>query len=364
MKRFILSVITVLCFAACTAQLVPTGVPQWYGHKWTEFKGFVQADEAFLFLAKDTNITPRFPALLYRGADSSLYYWNMAKWNKVGQGAGTGVEADPTVQAHIKAITLQQLSNWDQAYSKRIASMTYNTTDKVLSIVLADGQQISDTINFNVINLSSSSSASSIIVTPSGGGTPIQLNGASSLSAGLLVAADKVKYDAKYDSVNIQNDSILRKYRAGVIIDRDTIRFPLVDGSETKVQAGSGISVSGTGTTSNPYIVTATGSSTGSVGYSFTNAVTVNDANYTITTDSASIAIHYSLLTADRTVTLPPPASNVGRIIWIKHGGNGIYRVLFSSPVRQSATITYDSLSQDGEVMLMSDNTQWVVKSR
>lgn len=42
--------------------------------------------------------------------------------------SGTGVETDPTVPAHVKAITTNQIAQWSEAYSRRILAVTSSGT--------------------------------------------------------------------------------------------------------------------------------------------------------------------------------------------------------------------------------------------
>lgn len=89
--------------------------------------------------------------------------------------------------------------------------------------------------------------------------------------------------------------------------------------------------------------------------------VKVNDADYTISTGTGNIVIHYfNELTAARTVTLPDPATNTGRIITIKHGGAGAFNINFSANVYENSSTWNTALAQGASTSIMSDGTQYI----
>lgn len=88
----------VLAFAVTSAQ-VPTGVPQLFGGKYYQFKGYVLNDSGLLFEPKDTASRLIKPGIVYRSADSLFYYWNGRRYQRF----GSATEIDPTVSAWAKA---------------------------------------------------------------------------------------------------------------------------------------------------------------------------------------------------------------------------------------------------------------------
>jgi hypothetical protein len=89
--------------------------------------------------------------------------------------------------------------------------------------------------------------------------------------------------------------------------------------------------------------------------------VTPNDANYTITTGTGNLAVvYFNTLTAERTVTLPDPATNTGRLFSIKHGGDGAFNLNLSVPIYENASTYIVSIAPGAWINFMSDGTQFI----
>jgi hypothetical protein len=101
-------------------------------------------------------------------------------------------------------------------------------------------------------------------IVSSGGTTPgISITVATTSAAGSMSAADKTKLDgiAAGAEVNVQPDWNQATTTADDFIKNKPTIPVAADGSETKVSAGTNVTVTGAGTTANPYVVNATGSS-------------------------------------------------------------------------------------------------------
>jgi hypothetical protein len=62
---------------------VPAGVPQLFGGKYYQFKGYVLIDSLLLMPCADTNFIPIKPALVYKCSDSTFYLWTLTRWRAV-----------------------------------------------------------------------------------------------------------------------------------------------------------------------------------------------------------------------------------------------------------------------------------------
>lgn len=113
MKRIL--VILGLIFSAFGAYAQTPGNPtQINTTKYYEFKQFLGADSAFLMPQRDTNWTPSRPAMVFRSADSTVYYWNLRYWVPFGKSSG-GTPSGP----YLLAVNfIDSLNNNRQVLSK------------------------------------------------------------------------------------------------------------------------------------------------------------------------------------------------------------------------------------------------------
>jgi hypothetical protein len=88
-----------------------------------------------------------------------------------------------------------------------------------------------------------------------------------------------------------------------------------------------------------------------------TNIHVVNDADYTVA--STDYFIIYSNITTARTLTLPAASSNTNRMLIIKHGGSGSTAITLSTAIRENASTTTSSISQNFSYGIISDGTDW-----
>jgi hypothetical protein len=118
MKKLFIILALFLTAAAAKAQILGSDrVPQLFGGGFYQFKGHLQVDQSILFNTSDTNFVPLRPALIYRTADSALYYYNKSKWNKVLiTGKALTTESDPSVSAVIKNATVADTTRWGKIF--------------------------------------------------------------------------------------------------------------------------------------------------------------------------------------------------------------------------------------------------------
>lgn len=91
--------------------------------------------------------------------------------------------------------------------------------------------------------------------------------------------------------------------------------------------------------------------------------VLVDDADYTVTPTDTHIL--YKNLTADRTVTLPDPATSENRKLQIKHGGYGAFDILLSMMIRENPGVTTDTVGVGGWVTVIAKaGDWWIVDNR
>lgn len=85
------------------------------------FQNYVGAVQGFMLPQRDTNWTPSAPALVYRPADSSLYYWKWNKWQKVG---GSMSSNDTSFSLYLlKTDFIDSLNNNRQTITRRNDSL-------------------------------------------------------------------------------------------------------------------------------------------------------------------------------------------------------------------------------------------------
>jgi hypothetical protein len=115
----------------------------------------------------------------------------------------------------------------------------------------------------------------------------VSISAATTSTAGSMSAADKTKLDgiAFGAEVNVNPDwnatsgdaQIMNKPNLATVATsgnyNDLSNKPTTDGSETKVTAGTNISVTGTGTTASPYVVNATGATTLTIGQNYQGGI-------------------------------------------------------------------------------------------
>lgn len=85
------------------------------------FQNYMGAVQGFMLPQRDTNWTPSAPALVYRPADSSLYYWKWNKWQKVG---GISSSTDTSFSLYLlKTNFIDSLNNNRQIITRRNDSL-------------------------------------------------------------------------------------------------------------------------------------------------------------------------------------------------------------------------------------------------
>lgn len=160
----------------------------------------------------------------------------------------------------------------------------------------------------------------------------------------------------------------------------NTVTLPVYDGSETKVTAGTGISVTGSGTTVSPYVINSTttnelennsysyrrsvtgngfdtkgGFATGDTQYISATTGTINNQAYFVVADNSANNID---------ITLPNPTTFQNRIIWIKAIATG-FNVTFSGFIPKNGGLDIPSMNQRTALIIKSsfNGTSWVWES-
>lgn len=93
----------------------------------------------------------------------------------------------------------------------------------------------------------------------------------------------------------------------------------------------------------------------------FRTMVKVTNIDYTIPTAFGDFTlVYFGTMTAAKTVTLPSAASNTGRRITIKHGGDGNFNINFNVGIKSNNATATLSIGQGGSIMCESDGTDWI----
>jgi hypothetical protein len=119
--RYILSILLLISISATAQQ--PTGNPTSYNGKWYRYTQFLGVDSALLVGNKDTNWTPRQPAIVlweHSGVDTSLWLYDKY-WRKVGSSGGS-----------VGSQSLQQVTTIGNSTNKGIRIT--NGTDTAISL--------------------------------------------------------------------------------------------------------------------------------------------------------------------------------------------------------------------------------------
>jgi hypothetical protein len=120
--------------------------------------------------------------------------------------------------------------------------------------------------------------------------------------------------------------------------------------AQVNLIAGTNITITGT-------YPNLTINSSGGGGTSSETFFEASDANYTITTASGNLAInYYDALTADRTVTLPDPATNTGRRFTIRNGSVS-YNINLSASIYENSSTSYNILAPGQSITFYSNGT-------
>jgi hypothetical protein len=121
------------------------------------------------------------------------------------------------------------------------------------------------------------------------------------------------------------------------------------DGSETKVNAGTNVIVTGAGTTASPYVVAADSSIV-----TLTASTTATSSNSTILCD---------VPVSGMTLTLPSAATNTGKKIVIRKIDNDSDVLTFSPALNYSTTSTITTLNFIKTITVQSNGTSWWIIS-
>lgn len=121
----------------------------------------------------------------------------------------------------------------------------------------------------------------------------------------------------------------------------------IADGSETVVTAGSGISISGAGTSDSPYVINANA------------AIATVTADYTATSSNNTILCNVP--GAGMTLTLPSASTNTGKVIVIRKIDNDADVLTFSPALNYSTTQTISTLNFVKTITVQSNGTSWWV---
>lgn len=103
--------------------------------------------------------------------------------------------------------------------------------------------------------------------------------------------------------------------------------------------------------------VAATINVTGGGGTSSETFVEPNDANYTIATGTGNLAVnYYNDLTADRTITMPTPASNTNRKFTIRNG-SASFNLILSISIYENSSSVFSAIGPGQSITFYSNGT-------
>lgn len=80
--RYLLIILSFWICGALYSQ-VPTGLPQLFNGKFYEFRSYVLIDSLIMMPCGDTLKIPIKPSMVFNCADSTFYFWNTQRWNKL-----------------------------------------------------------------------------------------------------------------------------------------------------------------------------------------------------------------------------------------------------------------------------------------
>jgi hypothetical protein len=98
-----------------------------------------------------------------------------------------------------------------------------------------------------------------------------------------------------------------------------------------------------------------------SSGSSVPALVKMGDANYTVTGTGNVAILVYSTLTANRTITLPDPATAINRVFSVSHNEVSSFDIIFNYPIYDYDTGPFTGLSPGSDIKFLSDGTQYVM---
>jgi hypothetical protein len=89
--KYLITILFVFAFVSCLAQRTPkpTTTPQTNNFIYNRFNGYVSIDSGQMLRIRDTNWTPvnNYAAMIVNSSDSSVYWWNLTKWQSLVGGA-------------------------------------------------------------------------------------------------------------------------------------------------------------------------------------------------------------------------------------------------------------------------------------
>jgi hypothetical protein len=124
----------------------------------------------------------------------------------------------------------------------------------------------------------------------------------------------------------------------------------LPDGSETKVNAGTNVTVTGAGTTASPYVFSSESS-----------IVTLTVASTTLTNSNSTVLC--DVPTGGMTLILPSASSSLGKKLIIRKIDNDTDVLTFSPALNYSTSQTISTLSALKTYTIQSNGTGWWIIS-
>lgn len=139
------------CFTQSTIPQSPPAVI--WSEPYYKFNKVLGVGDMIVTTGGDTNgLKPGYPAIRYIVADKHFWYWDMTRWQALGNGNGNGgTEEDPIFTASDAfGIVALDKTHWTTAYNKRPVSLAFTgTTTKTLTVTLGDATTITGTFTDN-----------------------------------------------------------------------------------------------------------------------------------------------------------------------------------------------------------------------
>lgn len=199
------------------------------------------------------------------------------------------------------------------------------------TITQADGSETKVTAGTGISLSGTGTTASPYVVTstataPDGSETKVSAGSGISIS-GLGTVASPYSFSATDASTTneIQTLSISGNV-ISLSLSGGSVTVPSADGSETKLSAGTGISLSGTGTTASPYVVTNSGDSDNSASNEL-QTLSISGSTITLSNSGGSVQIKrwvyktHAKAHATATLTIPSTAPTALTDIQVYLGG-------------------------------------------
>lgn len=137
--KYLITILFLFIFSSCLAQRTPkpTTTPQTNNFLYNRFNGYVSIDSGAMIRMRDTNWTPinNYAAVVVNSADSSVYWWNLTKWQALIGGAnGSFVKYSDSTVVFVTPTQLQDsLGNYVKYSDSTVTFVTPTQLNDSLS---------------------------------------------------------------------------------------------------------------------------------------------------------------------------------------------------------------------------------------